>query len=564
MSLLRTIVTRNVKLTNQFKKQCLKKYSSAVLKSPLGQIQIPDQSFTDFVFSNSTAWENKPSLTCGLTGRTYTYNLAKKLNFLTAQALLEKVGLKQGDKIGLLLPNIPEYLIAVHGSLKAGLIVTFANPLYTAEEVARQFKNAGVRCIMTVPQLLETALNVAKELNNYTYTINIGGGNQDDKKVLGLETILKEKYSVKLPEINNNDVAVLPYSSGTTGLPKGVMLTHKNLISNLLQCNNPACVNNIPTTETTQEVTLSVLPFFHIYGFNGILNFLCYLGGHVVTLPRFTVEDYVKCLEKYRPDSIFVVPSLLLFLITHPEVTRDHLSSITKVICGAAPATKSLLDKFKEKIGRDNCLLSQGYGMTETSPATIYTPKTMPESKTGSCGQLLPSTEARLIDLFSGKDIVTPETPGELLVRGPQVMKGYLNDSASTKDILDSDGWLHTGDVVYFDKDEYFYVVDRTKELIKVKGNQVSPTELESIILEIPGVADVAVVGIPDNFAGEVPKAFVVKKPNADLSAEIIQNFLTPKVATYKKLVGGVSFIDAIPRNPAGKIIRNQLKALSN
>ena len=172
--------------------------------------------------------------------------------------------------------------------------------------------------------------------------------------------MLNGKYSAKLPLVNPNDVAVLPYSSGTTGLPKGVMLTHKNLIANLLQCNHPEIVDNIPTTETTQEIVLSVLPFFHIYGFNGILNFIIYIGGHIVTLPRFTVEDYIKCLETYRPDSIFVVPSLLLFLISHPEVTPSHLSSVTKVICGAAPATKSLIEKFKSKIGRDNCRITQG------------------------------------------------------------------------------------------------------------------------------------------------------------------------------------------------------------
>lgn len=564
MSLLRTIATRNVKLTNQFKKQCLRKYSSAILKSPLGEIQVPDQTFTDFVFSNSTAWGDKPALTCGLSGRSHTYNTAKILNHHAGQALLEKVGLEPGDKVGLLLPNIPEYLVAVHASLKAGLIVTFANPLYTAEEVGRQFKNAGVRCIITIPQLLETALIVSRGLNNYTYTINIGGDDQADKKILGLEKLLRAKYSVKLPTVNPNEVAVLPYSSGTTGLPKGVMLTHKNLIANLMQCDHPQVVDNIPTTETSQEVTLSVLPFFHIYGFNGIMNFLIYLGGHIVTLPRFTVEDYIKCLETYKPHSIFVVPSLLLFLITHPEVSPAHLASIKRVICGAAPATKNLIEKFKEKIGRDDCLISQGYGMTETSPVTLYTPKIMPPSKLGSCGQLLPSTEARVIDLTTGTDIVAPETPGELLVRGPQLMKGYLNDPAATRDIIDSDGWLHTGDVVYFDKDEYFYVIDRTKELIKVKGNQVSPTELESIILEIPGVADVAVVGVSDSFAGEVPKAYIVKKPNSNLSEEIVQNFLTPKVAAYKKLAGGVSFIDAIPRNPSGKIMRNQLKSLKN
>ncbi|XP_024936948.1 4-coumarate--CoA ligase 1 isoform X2 [Cephus cinctus] len=484
----------------------------------------------------------------------------KMLSSRGAKALLEKVKLKPGNRVGLILPNLPEYPVVVYAAMKAGLVVTFANPLSTTEEITRQFRNAEVQCIMTIPMLLEAALTVARALPNYAATINIGGETDLEKNVLGMQTIFTEEFQVELPEVKSTDIAILPYSSGTTGLPKGVMLSHRNLVANLIQCSYSALTNVKHPTPCSQETVLSVLPFFHIYGFNGILNFLMCHGVHIVTLPRFTPEDYLRCLAEYKPTTIFVVPSLLLFLATHAEVTAKDLSSIRRVICGAAPATKNLIDKFKQKLNHADCTVEQGYGMTETSPVVLYTPQETPVSKMGTCGRLLPSTEARLISLIDGSDITLPHNPGELLIRGPQLMQGYLNDRSSTENSIDVHGWLHTGDVTYYDEDGYFFIVDRTKELIKVKGNQVSPTELEGIILEVTGVADVAVIGVPDTMAGELPKAFIVKHPGAIVTPEIINDYITPKVAPYKKLAGGITFIEAIPRNPSGKVLRNQLK----
>ncbi|XP_012274751.1 probable 4-coumarate--CoA ligase 2 [Orussus abietinus] len=562
MIILREISMRGKMAMRGFSRSYVRRYSTAVIKSPFGNVTIPDQTLSQFVWSRSAKWEELPAVTCGVTGRFYTYGMAKMLHNRGAKALLERVRLNPGDRVGLLLPNIPEYLITVHSCAEAGLTITFANPLYTAEELVRQFKNAEVKCIITVPQLLETALKVMRNLPNYTQTISIGGDTEPDKNVLGMQSLLAENYDVTLPEVKSTDVAVLPYSSGTTGLPKGVMLSHKNLVANLMQVSHPEVTNVLSPSEGFQETILTVLPFFHIYGFNAILNFLIYHGGHIITMPRFTPEDYLQCLEKYKPTVLFVVPSLLLFLATHPSVTPQRLDSIKRIVCGAAPASKNLIDKFKQKLNHDDCVINQGYGMTETSPVTLYTPQSMPSSKVGSCGQLVPSTEARIIDLTNGTDITEPLKPGELLVKGPQIMKGYLNNPKATSEVIDSNGWLHTGDVGYYDDDGYFYIVDRTKELIKVKGNQVSPTELESILLELPEVADVAVVGVPDTLAGELPKAFIVKKPNTNLTAEIINHHIDPKVAAYKRLTGGITFIDAIPRNPSGKILRNQLKVL--
>lgn len=274
-----------------------------------------------------------------------------------AQALIGHCGLKPGQVIGLMLPNIPEYIIVIHGAMEAGLIVTFVNPLYTPDEIKRQFENSNAKIIVTVPQLLDTALIVAPQLEGYKTTICIGGDDDEEKNVQGLKSLLMAGHEAELPGIDPNSMALLPYSSGTTGLPKGVMLSHYNLVANLEQGKHPS-INDLQDGQ--KEVVLSVLPFFHIYGFNGIMNTSMLHGLHLVTIPRFTPEDYIKALVEYRPTALFVVPSLLLFLASHPAVTKEHLASVRMVTSGAAPATEGLVQKFKQKMGRDDCIVRQG------------------------------------------------------------------------------------------------------------------------------------------------------------------------------------------------------------
>jgi len=330
----------------------------------------------------------------------------------------------------------------------------------------------------------------------------------------------------------------------------------------LEQCIDKELISYVPTTDAYQERVLSVLPFFHIYGFNGILNGVLSHGLHMITIPKFTPESYIECVIKYKPTFLFVVPSLLLFLASHPSVKPEHLSSIKEITCGAAPASKGLIDNFLQKAQKD-IRIRQGYGMTESAPVSLYTRVTLPENKMGSTGQLVKGTQARIVSLIDGKDM-GPHKSGELLIRGPQVMAGYLKNDKATKETIDEEGWLHTGDVAYYDEDEYFFIVDRTKELIKVKGNQVSPTELENLIMELKEVGDVAVVGIPDVLSGEIPRAFVVKRPGMDITEKAILNHVEKNVVAYKKLAGGVKFLDLIPRNPSGKVLRNELKVFGN
>ncbi|XP_063828663.1 uncharacterized protein LOC135078039 isoform X3 [Ostrinia nubilalis] len=446
--------------------------------------------------------------------------------------------------------------------MRAGLVVTFANPLYTADEMKRQFADCNVKAIATIEMFMPIAAQVSQALKDYKGTIWVGGEDDKAKGIFGLRSLLMADLKADLPTVNSDDVCLIPYSSGTTGMPKGVMLTHKNLVSNLKQVHCPK-VMKYGGEKGRGDTILTVPPFFHIYGFNGILNYNLTLGYHLVSMPKFTPDDYIKCLVEYKPTTLFVVPSLLAFLATHPMVKTEHLQSVETVMVGAAPTTDSMLEKFLLKCEKtkDDITLLQGYGMTESAPVSLMTPYVYPHNKVGSVGQLVCSTQGRVVSLVNG-EMLGPHKSGELWIRGPQVMKGYWNNEAATKETVDPEGWLHTGDVAYYDDEHYFYIVDRTKELIKVKGNQVSPTEIESVIMEQPEVADVAVVGMPDPLAGELPKAFVVLKPNHKLTEKQVYDLVAQKLTKYKHLEGGVAFLDAIPRNAAGKIMRNELKVL--
>ncbi|XP_041981706.1 probable 4-coumarate--CoA ligase 1 [Aricia agestis] len=533
-----------------------------VLSSPWGEITIGQENLHDHIFQDVQMWPDAPCVTCGTSGRSYEYGMMMLMVDRCAQALIGHVGLDPGDRVGLILPNIPEFVVVCHGALKAGLVVTFANPLYTADELRRQFTDCGVKLIATIEMFMPVAKEVAKSLKDYKGTIFIGGEDDKTQGVYGLRSLLLADHKADLTKVSGDDLAIIPYSSGTTGLPKGVMLTHKNLVCNIKQVQAPK-VMKYEGEKGKGDVVLTVPPFFHIYGFNGILNYNLILGYHVVSIPKFTPEEYIKALVEYKPSTLFVVPSLLAFLATHPMVKKEHLQSVETIMVGGAPTTDAMFERFLLKVEKtkNQIQLLQGYGMTESSPVTLMTPFIYPHSKVGSVGQLVMSTQGRIMSLSTGQAL-PPHQSGELLLRGPQLMKGYWNNEKATKETIDSEGWLHTGDVAYYDEDHYFYVVDRTKELIKVKGNQVSPTEIEGIIMELPEVADAAVVGIPDPLAGEIPRAFVVLKPNQKLTERQIYDVVAQKLTKYKRLEGGVVFLEIIPRNAAGKILRNELKVL--
>ena len=350
-----------------------------------------------------------------------------------------------------------------------------------------------------------------------------------------------------IPEVDlANHHVVLPYSSGTTGLPKGVMLTHRNLVANLCQCESA-----IPYDQDSSG--LAALPFFHIYGMQVLMNGLLANGCTVISMPRFDLVQALELIQEHRITHFFAVPPMILALAKQPIIDQYDLSSLELVMSGAAPLGAELSEEAATRI---QCDVIQGYGMTELSPVSHMTPPG--QYRPGSVGVTVPNSECRIVDPETGEDKAVGEE-GELWIRGPMVMAGYLNNPKATEETIDNDGWLHTGDVAVIDEFEHVYIVDRVKELIKYKGFQVPPAELEALIISHPAVADVAVIGIPDDESGELPKAFVTLKPDMEVSEIEIRDFVAEKVATYKQ-IRMVEFIDEIPKSPSGKILRRFLR----
>jgi len=512
-----------------------------IFRSPHENVSIPEVTLTEFVLQGAEGWSQKTAMIDGPSGRRLTYGEFSRSIERVAAGLAAK-GFRKGDVCAIYSPNCPEYAVAFHGVATLGGINTTINPIYTAEEVAHQLKDAGAKYLLTVPALMDKAREAA-EAAAVRELIVFG----EAEGATSFAELLESDGPVPVVEIDPlNDLVALPYSSGTTGLPKGVMLTHHNLVANLLQIQALRIVEH-------DDTLLCVLPMFHIYGMVVIMNLGLYAGATLVTMPRFELEEYLTLAQEHGVTLAHLVPPIVLALTQSPLVEQYDLSRIKTIFSGAAPLGEDLTRACQERL---SCRVVQGYGMTETSPCTHLTPFEMCGSKPGSIGICLPNTECMLVNPEDGAEQGL-EGRGEIWIRGPQVMKGYLNRPEATAATIDAEGWLHTGDIAYADRDGYFYIVDRLKELIKYKGFQVAPAELEALLLTHPAVADAAVIPSPDEEAGEVPKAFVVLKAEAD--EEEIKSFVAERVAPYKKL-RFVEFVEQIPKSPSGKILRRILK----
>ena len=511
-------------------------------RSPLADIDIPEVTITAHILRHAAANPDRVALIDGPSGRSYTYSQLSDMIHRFAGGLAAR-GFGKGDVLGLMAPNVPEYAIVFHGVAVAGGTVTTINPTYGAEEVRFQLQDAGASMLVTVAMFAETALK-AIEGTDVSEVLSLDGGEGTGNALDLLGDPIEQ-----VPVDVHNDVVVLPYSSGTTGLPKGVMLTHYNLVANCLQ--TEPCVKLID-----HEVSMAFLPFFHIYGMQVLMNLQLSVGATIVTMPRFDLQQALELVQEHKITRFYAVPPVVLAFAKHPMVADYDLSSLIQVFSGAAPLGAELA---KEASARVNCEVVQGYGMTELSPVSHCTVEG--DFRPGTSGITVPNTECRIVDPETEQDKGVGEE-GELWVRGPQVMKGYLNNEAATRHTIDDDGWLHTGDVAVIDEFHHMSIVDRVKELIKYNGFQVPPAELEALLISHPKVADVAVIGVPDEGAGELPKAFVVPMPGSDLTAEEVQAYVAEHVASYKK-IRLVEFVEEIPKSASGKILRRLLRQQS-
>jgi 4-coumarate--CoA ligase len=508
--------------------------------SPLPPVVIPEVPITEFVLRRTAIHPDRPALIDGTSGRVITFaELDEQIHRLAGG--LRTAGFAPGDVLALMAPNVPEYAVVFHAVAVAGGTVTTINPTYGASEVAFQLADAGASMLVTIGAFADVAREAIAS-TNITEIITIDGADG----TTALSTLVGDRIEQHPVDVFEQ-LVVLPYSSGTTGLPKGVMLSHHNLVANICQCEHAIVY------EPDGELALAFLPFFHIYGMQVLMNGLLANGVTVVTLPRFDLEQALGLIQQHRITRLFAVPPVVLALAKHPLVDTYDLSSLTQVFSGAAPLGAELAQEASARIG---CEVVQGYGMTELSPVSHTTPPGM--FKPGTSGVTVSNTESRIVDPDTGEDQPVGGR-GELWVRGPLVMRGYLNNPEATAATVDADGWLHTGDVAVIDEDGHMTIVDRVKELIKYKGFQVPPAELEALLVTHPDVADVAVIGIPDDEAGELPKAFIVRAAGAEVAATDLQAFVAEHVATYKQ-IRVVEFVDEIPKSASGKILRRVLR----
>ena len=515
-----------------------------IIHSTFPDVDIPEISLPEFVLAQAAERGDKAALIEGATGRTLTYaHLVAMVR--RAAAGLAAHGMAKGDVLGVYSPNVPEYAVAFHATASLGGISTTVNPLYTSRELAQQLNDAKANYLLTVPMFMSNALEAARQVPTLREILVFG----EAEGATPFASLLE--HGDQPPKVTidpRTDLVALPYSSGTTGLPKGVMLTHHNLVAELCMADGrPDLV--FPGEHDT---LLAFLPYFHIYGIMMFLSFGLRHGATIVNMPRFDLEQYLEHIQRYGVTYLHLVPPIVIALSKHPIVDKYDLSTAKWALSAAAPLGGPAAEAFTNRLGTQ---LVQAYGMTEVSGATHVGSCLPGQLKPTSGGRLLPNAECLVVDPATGQ-AVDREQQGEIWVRGPLVMQGYLGRPEATAATIDAEGWLHTGDVGYVDADGDVFIVDRVKELIKYKGLQVAPAELEAILLGHPAVADAAVIPSPDEEAGEVPKAFVVlKTPTAP---EEIMNFVAAKVAPHKK-IRLLETIDVIPKSATGKILRRVL-----
>jgi long-chain acyl-CoA synthetase len=544
----------------------LKHYEEGVPKS----IDYPRATLPQTLEESASRFPHNTALT--FLGRQISYS---ELNNLADRfaAALQGLGLEKGDRVALLLPNCPQYVAAFYGALRAGCTVVPTNPLYVEREVEQQLQDSGARAIITLTKFFPTVQKVrANTALAHVIVTNIKEYFPPLTRLLfTLFLEAKEGHRVPVPRdggthlfsellgqaparpqpvgVSPEDVALFQYTGGTTGRPKGAMLTHYSLVANAIQTRRW-----FVQLVDGQEVMLAVLPFFHVYGLTVAMTMSIYSGFTMVLLPRFEVKEVLETIKKYRPSLFPGVPTMYVAINNYPQVGNYDLRSIKACISGAAPLPVEVQRRFEELTGGK---LVEGYGLTEAAPVTHCTP-IYGLRKEGSMGIPFPDVEARIMDLETGEKALPVGEVGELTLRGPQLMQGYWGQPEETAQALRG-GWLYTGDMARMDEDGYFYIVDRKKDMILAGGYNIYPREIEEVLYQHPKVKEAVAVGIPDQYRGETLKVYLVLKEGETATAEEILAYCREKLAKYK-VPTAVEFRAELPKTLVGKVLRRVLR----
>lgn len=505
-------------------------------------------------------------------GKRITYAELLSMSYQFAHALIRR-GVKKGDRVAIMLPNTPQAVIAYYGALFAGAIVVQTNPLYTERELTHQLVDSGAEVMISLDLLYNRIMKVKSAtglkriiitrvgdflplLKKWLYPlVQRKQGTPVPKVTYSQEVepflhVMNENAASPIkPEIDpDKDLALLQYTGGTTGVAKGVMLTHRNLVANTVQCQA-----TFYKFSTGKEKILAVLPLFHVFGMTCVMNFGISIAAEIILLPKFDVTQVLQSIHDHRPTLFPGAPTMFIGIVNHPHLHKFQLSSIEACVSGSAPMPLEIQHRFEELTGGK---LSEGYGLTEASPVTHSNPF-WGRRVAGSIGLPWPDTDCRIVDPGTGEEMPQGSI-GELAVKGPQVMLGYWNRPEDTAAVL-QEGWLLTGDMGYMDEQGYFFIVDRKKDMIIAGGFNIYPREVEEVLFEHPAVQEAAVVGVPDPYRGETVKAFLVLKQGKQVSDEELDRFCRMKLAAYK-VPRLYEYRSELPKTMVGKVLRRQLQ----
>jgi long-chain acyl-CoA synthetase len=475
---------------------------------------------------------------------------------------LSRLGFKKGERMALMLPNCPQYIVAYYGILKLGGIVVNVNPMYVERELAFQLKDSGAEGILTLKEIVPRVKAVQRQtalkrilLTEIQDSIREPAPERfeaaGDCPIFAYGEILAMGKNDPPPavRVDPEEIALLQYTGGTTGISKGAMLTHRNLVSDVIQC-----VSWNVDAVRGEERMLAAIPFFHVYGMTVAMNEALYLAAAIILLPRFNVDDALEAINAHRPTRFPGVPTMYIAINNHPRLREYNVSSIKVCSSGSAPMPVEALKKFEELTGGK---ISEGYGLTEASPVTHANPF-FGKRKIGSIGLPRPDTDAKIVDLDTGEIDLPPGEEGELVIRGPQVMRGYWNRPEESQETL-RNGWLYTGDIARMDEEGYFFIVDRKKDMILCGGYNVYPREIEEVLYQNPKVQEACALGVPDPYRGETVKVFVVLKEGRTATSEEIVEYCRANLARYK-VPTLVEFRKELPRSHVGKVLRKILR----